>query len=261
MKWFQRLPVLLRVILFLGACEFLVFVSQFFTGFFAFRGPLATNLLIGVMVLLLTYLVRRAEGLTWEEVGLGGGIGRLAGGMLIGIGMLLAVAFVIKVIMGFQWQLNPCFEWAKLPLVFIMVFCSAVAQELAFRGYPFFLLLRKWGEWPTQLITAFFFGCMHLSGGMKWQEMLMVMFTTGLGSLLFGMATIRTRRLYLAAGIHFGWNLTQYLLPRSIGENGAGIWMVSGGVTPWTGPATYIIPYAVIVAAIYFIIRANLSTT
>jgi membrane protease YdiL (CAAX protease family) len=258
MTWFSRLPVLVRVIIFLGCCELCVFAAQFITGFFSFRGPIATNLLLCVLLLTFTFFILRLEGKTWEDAGLkvnSRETTRLAGGTLIGVIMLVSAAWIIKLITGFQWQLNPAFKWTQLPAIFITVFCSAFAQELAFRGYPFFLMLNKWGEWRAQLITAFFFGCMHLSSGMSWEEVLTTMFTTGIGSLLFGMATIRTRRLQLAVGIHFGWNFTQYLLPRSGGENGPGIWLATGGASPYMELVTYIAPYVLIAATAYFMIR------
>ena len=69
---------------------------------------------------------------------------------------------------------------------------------------------------------------MHLSNDMTLPAILLTMLTTGTGSLLFGIAVIKTKRLHLAVGIHFGWNLTQFLLPRAASENHNGIWSVTG---------------------------------
>lgn len=258
MKWFNRLPVLVRVILYLGACEALVFFSQVITGFFSFRGPVATNLLLCSLLLLMTRLVLRLEGVTWSHAGLTYDVAAfrlLLTGTLTGVAMLFAVASVTRFIMDFHWTQDPAFSRWQLPSILIAIFSSAFAQELAFRGYPFILMLGKWGGWPAQLVTALFFGCMHLHEGMSGHEVLLAMFTTGIGSLLFGMATIRTGNIYLATGIHFGWNLLQYLLPRSPGENGKGIWLVSGGEPVQAGFIAYIAPYVVVVALVYFVLR------
>jgi len=263
MKWFSRIPVLIRVILYFGICETLVFLSQLVTGFFSFRGPVATNLLLCILLLWVTRQVLRLEGLSWA----GGGLQRshsnfrhLSAGILTGMAMLAVVALVIQHIVGFSWRLNPAFSWWQFPSICITVFCSAFAQELAFRGYPFFLMLHKWGEWPAQLVTALFFGCMHLHEGMSGQAMLLAIFTTGIGSMLFGMAAIRTGNISLAAGIHFGWNFLQYLLPRSPGENGKGIWIVAGGQPSLAGVITYIGPYVFVAIVVYFILRRSTTT-
>ena len=258
MKWFSRLPVLVRVILYLGACEFLVFLSQLITGFFSFRGPVSINLLLCTLLLVTTSVILRIEGLRWADAGMKAGSSefrRLLIGVPTGMAMVFITAWIIQLMTGFQWALNPAFSWWQLPGIFVAVFCSAFAQELAFRGYPFFLLLRKWGEWPAQLVIAFFFGCMHLHEGMSWQAVLMAMFNTGIGSLLFGMATIRTGTVILASGIHFGWNFLQYLLPRSPGENGKGPWLVTGGHTQHMSMAVYTVPYIAVIALVYIMLR------
>lgn len=260
MKLFSRLPVLLRVVLFFGICEFFVFLTFVITGLISVKGPVVANLIIVILVLLLTYVLLTAEGLTWADAGLSmrpAGLKQLFAGSLGGMLMLVAVAGTIRLIIGYHWLTDPSFSWWGLPAIFVSVFCSAFAQEVAFRGYPFFLMWRKWGEWPAQLVTAFSFGCMHLHEGMHWRDIALTMFSTGIGSLLFGMATIRTGRLYLAVGIHFGWNFLQYLLPRSLGENGHGIWQVAGGEVTSVGLLAYMAPYVVFAGIAYCIIRIS----
>lgn len=88
--------------------------------------------------------------------------------------------------------------------LFITVLASAYAQELAFRGYPFQLLQRKYGIWPAQIIIAISFGLMHLSRNMSFGELASIVFTTGAGSLLFALAYLKTKNLALPTGIHFG---------------------------------------------------------
>lgn len=255
MQWFGRLPTLFRVIIFLGASELIVFITDIVTGFVKFRGPLILNLTICTLVLLQTRMFLRIERLSWSGAGLHHfSVRQLLMGAITGVGMLLAVASVTKWLIGFQWAMNPAFPWVSLPAIFLTVFCSAFAQELAFRGYPFFLMLHKWGEWPAQMVTAFFFGCMHLHEGMSLAEVLLTLFNTGIGSILFGMATIRTGKIYLAAGIHFGWNLLQQLLPRIPGENG-GIWLVTGEHISNLKPVAYVVPYVIVVILVYLIIR------
>jgi hypothetical protein len=156
--------------------------------------------------------------------------------------------------------MDPAFQWSHFFALFVTIFCSVFAQELAFRGYPFRLMLDKWGEWPTQIVIAVLFGLMHLSNDMSLAAILLTMLTTGTGSLLFGIAVIKTKRLHLAVGLHFGWNLTQFLLPRAASQNGNGIWIVAGGnFQPEFSYMIWTVPYMLIALTAYFIIRNRLK--
>jgi membrane protease YdiL (CAAX protease family) len=260
---FRQLPVMLRVIIYLGVNYGLLFVAQIISGFLPLKSPLVTNCILCLFLILFTALVLKWEGLSWKSIGCAPtgrkGLRNLLYGTLCGMVMLLAVAFTIKLLTGFQWEPNPAFRWTQLLPVLITVFASVVVQELAFRGYAFHVLLNKWGEWPTQLILAILFGCMHLSGNMSPGDILLTMFTTGLGSLLFGIAVIKTKQIHLAVGIHFGWNLLQVLLPRSIMQNGEGIWIVTGGTfNPSFGLLIWTLPYVIAAIAVFIIIKMSI---
>ncbi|WP_052272843.1 type II CAAX endopeptidase family protein [Flavihumibacter solisilvae] len=255
---FARLPVLIRVLAYAAACYLLVFLAQMIAGFLPGKSAMVTNLLLCIFLLSFTRLVLKWEGMSLVEVtGLPGG--RNGGreflvGTIAGIAMLLVTALIIKLIVGFTWEYKNGVNWYNLLASSFTVFLSAFAQELAFRGYTFRLMLNRWGEWSAQLVTAILFGCMHLNYGMPLNEMLFTMLTTGAGSFLFGIAVIRTRRLHLATGIHFGWNYLQSILPRHPSQNSEGAWLVTGGNFNLSY-FTWIAPYMVIVALVYFLIR------
>jgi membrane protease YdiL (CAAX protease family) len=260
---FRRMPVILRVAFYLGTNYALLFAAQIISGFLPLKSPLITNLLLCALLILFTALVLKWEGLSWTNIGCtptsGKGLKQLLCGTLYGMTMLLAVAFTIKMITGFEWQLDPAFRWQRLLPVTITVFASVVAQELAFRGYAFHVLWRKWGEWPTQILLAVLFGCMHLSDNMSLQDILLTMLTTGIGSLLFGVAVIKTKQIHLAVGIHFGWNLLQLLLPRSVMQNGEGIWRVSGGTfNPDLGLLIWTLPYFIVAIMMFLILKLSI---
>ncbi len=261
-NWFRQLPVLLRVGIYLGGNYGLLFIAQILTGFLPGKGQLITNGLLCLLLILFTGLVLKLENRSWKGIGCTttskGAWLDLLYGTLGGIAMLIAVAFTIKLLTGFHWELNPAFHWYQLLPIFITVFLSVFVQELAFRGYPFRILLEKWGEWPTQIIIAILFGCMHLSGNMSLTDILLTMLTTGIGSLLFGIAVIRTGQLHLATGIHFGWNFLQYLLPRAAAQNGEGIWLVNGGTINPSFELSlliWILPYLIVAIAVFLLIR------
>ena len=260
-KWlFKNLPTLVKVLIYLGGNYLLIFLTQFITGFLPFKGTLSFNIFLCVLLLIFTRWILKMEGMQWKSIGCIAGKGKdrltLFYGCLVGILMLLATALCIKLFTGFQWQRNHAFSWFTILSSLITVFCSVFVQELAFRGYPFRLMIEKWGAWPAQLLTAFLFGLMHVTADMNLSQILLTLLTTGAGSILFGLAVMKTNRLHLAVGLHFGWNYTQLLLPRSASQNGEGIWMVTGqnAHSPFN-TLIYVAPYLLVVlAACLFII-------
>lgn len=262
-NWFRQLHVLLRVGIYTGGNYGLLVITQILAGFLPWKGPLITNGLLCILLILFTALVLKWEQRSWKEIGCTTsrkGWTDLLYGTLGGITMLITVAFTIKLLVGFHWEPNPAFHWSQLLPVFIIVFLSVLAQELAFRGYPFRILLEKWGEWPAQIIIAILFGCMHLSGNMSLTDILLTMLTTGIGSLLFGIAVIKTGKLHLAIGIHFGWNFLQYLLPRASSQNGEGIWLVSGGVSDLSFTQIlliWILPYLIVGITVFLLVKLS----
>ncbi|SEN91557.1 hypothetical protein SAMN04488505_11524 [Chitinophaga rupis] len=259
---FMKLPVLLRVLIYLGGNYLLIFLAQFTSGFLPFRGPLLFNLFLCAFLLIFTGWILRLDNRSWESIGCVWGDKHdrklLVYGTLAGILMLLATAFIIKLIAGFSWHVNPAFNWYMLLPTLITVFCSVFAQELAFRGYPFRILLEKWGEWPAQLFLAILFGLMHVSEGQRWTDILLTLLTTGAGSILFGLAVIKTGRLHFAVGLHFGWNLAQQLLPRAQEPSRMGIWYVTGGhFNTAASDIIWIVPYLVVIVIAYVMIRIS----
>jgi hypothetical protein len=85
-----------------------------------------------------------------------------------------------------------------------LLFCGAMAEELAFRGFVLQYLVRGWGVWPSLLATGALFGLMHNGNpGASWLSDL----NTALFGVLFGYALLRSHDLWLPIGLHFGWNL------------------------------------------------------
>lgn len=257
---FIKLPILLKVIVYIGSSYFLIFLLQFITGFLPVKGnALFFNAAFCLLALLFTKYILTIEGWSWKHIGITWNNRKdnvdVLVGTLTGITMLLATAFIIKWITGFHWELNPSFSWSQLTSTIITIFISAFIQELYYRGYAFKLLWDKWGAWPAQLIIAILFGLMHLNGNMNLTDILLTMMTTGLGSLLFGIAVIKTNRLHLAVGIHFGWNLMQQLVPRATIQNGSGIWNVAGGTMEHFNYLTWILPYMAIALIAFMVIK------
>lgn len=87
---------------------------------------------------------------------------------------------------------------------------TAAAEEIAFRGYALWRLLRLIGFWPAQLVVAALFAVSHLTlGG---YTLLPALIGTVTGSILYGAAFTRTRSLAAPIALHSGWNIAQHLL-------------------------------------------------
>lgn len=224
-------------------------------GFVKLTTPLAFNSLLCILLVMFTYFVLKLEKMGFRDIGVAVkntvGIRHLPIGFVIGTAMLLITAVSIKTLTDFTWVRNEAFDIKDLSLLFVTVFFSVVVQELAFRGYPFRILLDKWGIWPAQFTIAILFGCMHLHENMSLNEILLTMLTTGAGSLLFGMTVVKTGLLHFAVGIHFGWNFLQVLLPRHPSQNGEGILLVQGGQFE-TNAVVWVMPYFVVLGLTYF---------
>ncbi|NOW94321.1 CPBP family intramembrane glutamic endopeptidase [Mucilaginibacter sp. SG564] len=138
-------------------------------------------------------------------------------GLLIGLLALLTSAGLTIWFNGsrliFTGHADPVF---LLILIFIHLW-SSFAQEFTYRGYPFQRLLTWYGPWVAQLAVTLPFAVMHLklNTAITGQQFFMTWLTTGMGSILYGLCYLRTGKLILSIGLHFGWNLAQALVPRS----------------------------------------------
>ncbi len=132
----------------------------------------------------------------------------LSVGIIIGCIMVIA-SFVLIRLWGRQVQLASMPRKNFLHVVFIFV--GVVGEELISRGYPWQTLIKGIGLWPTIGITSVFFGLLHYQR-LGWLGVL----DASLSGVLFSLAILKTKALWLAIGIHFGWNLLDALLLRSV---------------------------------------------
>jgi len=85
----------------------------------------------------------------------------------------------------------------------LLLFCGSMGEEIAFRGFSLQYLMRGYGRWIAILSTAALFGLLH--AGNPDATMLSTLNTVGFG-VVFAVAVLRSRDLWLPAGIHFAWN-------------------------------------------------------
>jgi hypothetical protein len=105
------------------------------------------------------------------------------------------------------WTAPRAFWLAILNLVAIAV--AALAEEVAFRGYPYRRLIEAIGPAGATIAMSIVFGLVHMfNPDATWISVLITM----LAGLLLSVAWLRTHGLWLAWGLHFGWNASMGVL-------------------------------------------------
>ncbi len=86
---------------------------------------------------------------------------------------------------------------------------AALAEEVAFRGYPFQRLIEALGPVMATLVISATFGVVHLGNPDSTMASTAV---TVIAGWLFAIAYLRTRALWLPWGLHFAWNASMGIL-------------------------------------------------
>ena len=133
-------------------------------------------------------------------------------GLGVAIGWTAAVICVAAIVIfgGIAVHLSltsTAFEWLLADTAYFA--CSALAIQVAFRGYPFQCAIRMIGELPAALTMSVLYGILlaRLPGASGAS-----MATNIALGLLLAMAYLRTRALWLAWGLQFAWMASRALL-------------------------------------------------
>ena len=152
---------------------------------------------------------------TWPRIGFGSGARRgVALGLALGVvasGELVLVA----VMLGWaEWvPINVealRFDLREAPaLGLLLLAIGATAEELFARGLLLQCLARALGPVGAVVLTSVGFAALH---GANPGVTPLAAFNTALIGAVFGMSVFWQRSLWLATGLHFGWNAAQALL-------------------------------------------------
>ena len=153
------------------------------------------------------------EGLGFKALGASfssGWFRHLILGLSIG-GLSMAFAVVIAATFGdFSLILAPNLDVSRLLMSLAASFgvlaVAAAFEEAFFRGYPFQTLVRAGLAWPAMLLTAIFFGVVHLGNP---SSGVISTVDTAIAGVLFSVAYLRSRDLWFPFGIHLMWNWMQ----------------------------------------------------
>lgn len=145
---------------------------------------------------------------------------------------LIAGLALFSAVVGLLWLLgsyrvtgtNPHAAW--LPALLMVGLGAGIGEEIISRGVLFRIVEEGLGTWWALLVSALFFGAMHLGnpGATLWAAAAIAIEA----GLLFGLLYHVTRSLPLCMGLHAAWNFAQgtiYGIPVS-GTDADG-WLVS----------------------------------
>jgi membrane protease YdiL (CAAX protease family) len=93
-----------------------------------------------------------------------------------------------------------------LALALITCFFNVVTQEVIVRSYIFQELWSKYGAWVATGVTTGLFVAMHAGALIQGTQGLIAGLNIFVASLMLSLAYVRTSQLWLAIGIHLGWN-------------------------------------------------------
>ncbi len=128
-------------------------------------------------------------------------------GTTLGAGMVVVSVAVVAGVghVEFHWIRHGLQAVLPILAVTYVTAVAAMAEEVAFRGYPFQRLVEGLGPTGGVLLLSVFFGAIHV--GNPHADLWGLLNTIEVGVLL-AVSYLRTRSLWMPWGIHFGWNLT-----------------------------------------------------
>jgi membrane protease YdiL (CAAX protease family) len=208
-----RHPLVVLVV----AIVVLIAVSVALSAFFRFAVPAewsdaaggALPTLVQVVVLWLLYklMLRKLGERRHDDLPVNG---RAAKELAIGVGAgvaLIALAAGIAAVFGVYRIVGWGGSTDLLMILFQMGIGAAFVEEVLVRGVLFRWLEEFGGSWAALALTALLFGLGH-AGNPNATAFTTVAIAFEAGILL-GAAYMYTRSLWLAIGMHFGWNVTQ----------------------------------------------------
>lgn len=184
-------------------------------------------------------------------------------GAALGWGMLVAAIIPLVLSGGLIitfWLIPRQFGILVLDLLLLAV--ASLAEEVAFRGYPFQRLIDAIGPTMATILASFAFAGVHIFNPSFSGASFLV---TVLSGWLLSIAYLRTRALWVSWGWHFAWNASMCMLfglPLSgitqfspiIQSNTVGpLWMTGGDY----GPEASVVTTIVLLLGTFVVYRAT----
>src|SRR5829696_3531769 len=204
--------IVLAIVLVVGAVAVAQVAVKLLRGVLSFGGAVpaiycVAYLIVSVLVAYFVYraYVRLVERRALSELSRRGAPTELGVGMLVGLGL-------IGTTIGVLWALG--FYGVAGTNAFTVVIVSlandgagAFVEEVVLRGVIFRITEERLGTWVALAISVVLFALLHLASPNATVTSTVVVGVEG--GVLLSSAYVLTRRLWLAIGIHFGWDFSQ----------------------------------------------------
>ncbi len=270
-----------RVLLFVGLAVILIFLAGTLVAsvgsalhkpkqWLMEGAPLAAfyGLLCAALLLQSSFFLRTIDQRSFRTLGLWfyPGWGReLSRGVGLGVGLMVVIVAIL-VAMGEVGYSGPTSDGTRALLGILVttgvMLLAAVFEEVAFRGYAFQRMVDEAGPIVAVAVFSGLFGALHLSNP---SATLLSTANTALAGVLFSLAYLKTRGLWLPIGLHWAWNFTMgpilslpvsgiRLGPTLLRSQLTGAkWLTGGAYGPEGGAMTTV----VCVAAIFWLARTR----
>jgi membrane protease YdiL (CAAX protease family) len=147
--------------------------------------------------------------------------------LLLGFSLTAMLSVIINIAFAqaahFSWTLNENASTQQLLTGIYNTFNSVLFEELIFRTYLFYKLLRYAGEKKAVIISSAIFGVYHwFTFGLlgNYPMMIWIFFYTGVWGAMFAICYTRTGTILLTIGLHWGWNFFDQAI---FNKNGQGL--------------------------------------
>lgn len=177
---------------------------------FAISAPRATlSILMCLLFLGLAKLFARQEGLQLKDVNLWPDMhtpARLALGFGMGAGIVGVMLMALFNLTAVDYE--PVVGQSPLPFVLssLVIIPLALMEEILFRSYPFFRMLKKVNVRMVIFITAVLFGLYHLNDE---TTIIGVLLGPGIWGVVYGVAAYLSKSVAVPLGIHVAANFMQ----------------------------------------------------
>lgn len=184
-------------------------------------------------------------------------------GAAVGWGLAVVVVGIIALDGGLRVGFDrSAGSWELFSINLMVLLLASLVEEVAFRGYAFQRLIELTGPVTAVLIASLAFGLKHAANPNATPQSVAVAVLAG---ILFSVAYLRTRALWLGWGLHFAWNFALgvvFGLPVSgmwqfstvVQSRARGpLWLTGGGY----GPEASFTAAVVLFAGIWILVRVT----
>jgi membrane protease YdiL (CAAX protease family) len=166
-----------------------------------------------IIILLITLLCLKLRKESLSDVGMGINslwLKQFSIGTIVGSTMIFFTVLLIWIIGGVTFELDTNRSIQTLTYGLYLFLIGSLLEEILHRGFIFQRLIDGIGVWGAQILIASLFAFGHWGNpGMEGMTLIFSSIDLFLGSLIFGLAYIKTRSLALPIGLHLGWNWAQ----------------------------------------------------